>query len=77
MASYVFTLNSICGGGEHVRVTVARDGGASADFDVSGTEIMRDMPNDEAVAAILRMRMRGKTRLQARNDLQAGFTVTI
>lgn len=56
---------------------VSRDGGANGTFDLMGSDIMTNLSNEEAVLALLRIRMRGKTRNQARTDLQAGFTVTI
>jgi hypothetical protein len=80
MAAVVFGLDHICGGGEHVKVTVVKDGGASRSYSFTSTDLLDPLTEDQLMGAalvLLRFRMQGKTRLQARNDLQAGFTVTI
>ena len=80
MATIAFTLDHVCGGGEHVAVIVQKDGGPTRSYEYTATDMI-DPLTEEQIAdmalVLLRLRMQGKTRLQTRNDLQAGFTVTI
>jgi hypothetical protein len=80
MAVIIFGLDHICGGGEHVSITANKDGGGSKTFHYTSNDMLDPLTDEqfhEAALVVLRLRMQGKTKLQARNDLQAGFTVTI
>lgn len=69
-----------CAGGEHVAITVQKDGGAIRTFLYTATDLLDQLTDEQletAALVVLRMHCQGMTRLQARNELQAGFTVTI
>jgi hypothetical protein len=80
VATIQFTFVSVCAGGDHLRVNVNVDGTALNNLALNADEVLTQIVADEAprlATDILRIRMKGKTRAQARADLQAGFTITI
>ena len=80
MATFTISLDSVCAGGDHATINILIDGGGSYSQTFSVTDIL-DNPSTAAVKAILlpilQLHLRGMTKLQARNAMQAGFTVTI
>ena len=80
MTTFTISLGSVCAGGNHATVNVARDGGTVRSFVYTADELLElNDPNDlqRAVLTIIRWREEGKTKLQMRNDLQTGFNVVI
>lgn len=80
MATVQVSLNQICAGGGHVHFNFAVNGGSPRSLILDTDDILAPIAEDDiksAALVILKLRMRGKTRQQARSDLEAGFTVTI
>lgn len=78
MATIAVTA-TICGGGGHVHASARVNGGAprTGEWD---TDDLRGTPSAEeveiAVRTMLRLHCMGMTRVQARNALLAGITIT-
>lgn len=80
MATVSVSLNGACGGGGHLSLNVAVNGGVSQPIAYTADEILQAQPSDlvhDFVLAVLRLHCAGMTRPQARAAIQAGFTVTI
>lgn len=79
MASGTITLQSVCAGGDHVRLRLTV-GGNNFDFDYEVEELRRTITAEErraAVSAMVRFHCGGMTAVQARNELQSpGISVT-
>jgi hypothetical protein len=79
MTTLTFGLISVCSANEHAKVSVSVDGGAVETFDVGIDDIRGPFPQAERQVMLensLRLAFQGMTKLQARNKIQAGFTVT-
>lgn len=80
MATITISLGGICSGGNHVTVNASVDGGGSAAFNYLVDDLRENISADDmkdALSTILRFRFKGKTLNQAKQDLQAGFSITI
>lgn len=80
MAAVAINFVSACLGGTHIIVTVSIDGGPVRQFILSDDDIRTPISADDqldALRALLRIHMRGKTRLEAKADLQTGINMVI
>lgn len=83
MATLTFAYVNDCAGGGHVNFTVRLNAGAVQSFHITMDEFLAPLSQltqeerDLLAQTLLKIRMAGKTRAQAKADLQAGFTVTI
>lgn len=80
MATVFMILDRACSGGEHLAIDVNVDGLQLNDVGVGATELLTPLTVDDAPAmatALLRVHFKGKTRAQARAELQAGITLTV
>lgn len=78
--SVTISLDSACAGGGHVTLSVVVDGGASIKRAFDGDELRGDLTNqdkEDLVRLLTKAKLAGLTRIQARNTLQTGFTVTL
>lgn len=80
MATLTFGLIDVCAGGDHATVSVSVNGGAAQNFtiDLDGFRNSSWSPDERQafVENTLRLATQGLTRVQARNKINAGFTVT-
>lgn len=79
MATVAIT-SSVCVGGGHLHVSAVLDGAAAREFGFTVDEVRGALPAEvieAAVLVILRLHLKGMTRVQARNAMIAGFTVTV
>lgn len=83
MATLTYAYDDECSTGGHVNFTVRLNAGAPQPFSITIDEFLAPLSQltqeerDMVAQTILKLRMTGKTRSQAKADLQAGFTVTI
>mgnify|MGYP000898453605 CR=1 FL=1 len=78
--SVTISLDSVCAGGGHAFIAVAVDGGGSTvrqyeTDDLRGALTAQD--RDTLIRLLVKAKLAGMTRAQARNTLQTGFTVTL
>ena len=74
----VLSLESVCSGGGHATIGVTVDGGAKKAITFDIDEIRGPVDDRDAfIANIIKLSMSGLTRLQARNKLQSGVTITL
>lgn len=69
------TLDGICAGQNHAHITAAVQGGGSQSFTYDADELVQPLSAEErrtGLLYVLRYHFRGKTKLQIRNELQAG-----
>ena len=72
------TLKSVCSGGGHATIGVVVDGGAEKTFRFDVDDIRGNIEDRDAlILGMIRLSVAGLTRVQARNKLQTGFTVTL
>jgi hypothetical protein len=80
MTTLVISDVDVCAGGGHLHGNGSLNGGALRAFQID-VDDLRANPSAEdvltALRVILKMHCMGMTRVQARNSLQAGITVTI
>lgn len=78
-----FAYDHECNNGGHVSYTVRMNAGALQPFNITMDEFLAPLSQltqverDLVASVLLKLRMTGKTRAQAKADLQAGFTITI
>lgn len=80
MSNLAITLDHVCDGGNHMRFALVLDGQAKRSVQVMREEVLQPLREEEIIAALkvlIRLHARGKTPLQARNNLVAGITVTV
>ena len=83
MATLAYSLDTACEGGGHAHIDVALNGGAAQHFRYTVDDLrspLSALTQDErefAALVIAKLHLAGMTRAQARNALNAGFTVTI
>jgi len=73
-------LENVCAGGGHFRITFTVDGILTRTAHVTRSDIQEQVTNDDLdnfARVYLKLYSKGKTALQIRNGLQAGFEVTI
>lgn len=72
------TLERVCSGGGHATLGVVVDGGAKkmVSFEVEDLRGAID-DKEQFIEGIIRLSLSGLTKLQARNKLQAGISITI
>lgn len=78
--SVTISLDSICGGGTHANLSISVDGQQARVRDFNTDDLRGALTNDEKetlVSLLVRAKISGMTRAQARNTLQSGFTVTL
>jgi hypothetical protein len=79
--SITYTMTRLCSGGGHANVRAAIDGDAGRTFRDLDTDLLRtNLSADEReqfAQLCIRVKLMGMSRAQARNTLEAGFTVTI
>lgn len=78
--SIVVSLDSVCAGGSHLALGIAVDGAAARHFTFDADDVRSPIAADDlqdAIRVILRAHFKGKTRAQARTELQSGFTVIV
>lgn len=78
--SVTVALESVCDGGGHAFVSIAVDGGPTVKRELTVEELRAPLTGDEKedfIRLALRAAITGLTRVQARNKLQAGVTVSI
>lgn len=74
------SLDSFCAGGGHATLNVAVDGGQVRKMAFDADELrgaLTEAERDDLIALLVRAKLAGLTRVQARNTLQSGFTVTL
>lgn len=83
MATLAYSLDTACTGGGHAHVDVSLNGGAAQHFTYTVDELrspLSALTQDErefAALVIAKLHLAGMTKVQARNALNAGFTVTL
>lgn len=80
MATIVLTLASVCAGGGHANISVTVNGVNKGSFAVATDDVLSPLPDADVpivLAALVKLRMIGRTKAQVRNDLLAGLTVTV
>lgn len=80
MATVVITLESVCAGGGHANISVSVNGVNKGTFPVLADDVLSPLPDADVptvLAALVKLRMIGRTKAQVRSDLQAGLTVTV
>lgn len=83
MATLAYTIDTVCAGGGHAHVDVSLNGGAAQHVRYTVDELrapLSALTQDErefAALVIAKLHLAGMTRAQARNAINAGFTVTI
>ena len=83
MATLAYSLDQVCAGGGHAHVDVSLNGNATQHFVYTVDDLrapLSALTQDErefAALVIAKLHLAGMTRVQARNALNAGFTVTI
>lgn len=80
MATVLLTLESVCAGGGHAQINVKVNGNDKGAFPVFADDVLTQLPDEDVpiiLAALIKLRMIGRTKAQVRNDLQAGLTVTV
>ena len=80
MATVRLTLESVCAGGGHAQIRAAVNGIDKGVFPVLADDILAPLPDEDVsivLAALIKLRMIGRTKVQVRNELQAGLTVTV
>lgn len=83
MATISYALDRVCAGGGHAHVSVSLNGGLSQHFAYTMDELrapLSALTQDErelAALVIAKLHLAGMSKQQARNAIQAGFTVTI
>jgi len=80
MASVTIQLVSVCPGGGHVILNANVNGVDKGNFNVTAEEILAPFPDEDVerfIAALIKLRLIGRTKAQVRADLQAGLTVTV
>lgn len=74
------TLTGICAGQNHIHLSVAVNGGQARAVTYEVDELAEPLSQDEGhriVRDLLRLHFRGRTKAQAKTELQAGFTLVI
>lgn len=72
------SLESICDGGGHATIGIIVNGGAKRLVSIDVDTIRGPIDNIETLTSdIIKLSISGLTRLQARNKLLAGVTVTL
>lgn len=69
------TLDGVCAGQNHAHLSVSIDGGNARQFTIEADEVLGglDWTNArELLLTVLKLHFRGRTKLQIRNELQAG-----
>jgi len=74
------TLDGVCAGQNHAHISVAVNGGAARQLTVEADDLMAPVTLEEgkeALMTILRYHFRGRTKLQIKNELEAGIALVI
>lgn len=74
------SLGSACVGGGHATVTFAMTGGPDKTYTFDVDEARAALNSErlrEAALVVLQLHCRGMTKVQARNEMLAGFTMVI
>lgn len=74
------SLDSFCAGGGHATLNVVVDGGQARKRSFDADELrgaLTAAERDDLIALLVRAKLSGMTKVQARNTLQNGFTVTL
>ena len=80
MATVLLTIESVCAGGGHANINVKVNGNDKGTFGLYADDVLAPLPDAEVqsvLAALIKLRMIGRTKAQVRSDLQAGLTVTV
>lgn len=83
MATLQFQYVGECLSGGHINFTVRLNAGALQPFNITMDEYLAPLSQltqverDLVASVLLKLRMTGKTRAQAKADLQAGFVITV
>jgi len=78
MAAITITLNSVCAGGNHLRLQLTGDATGTKTLTLEELTLPIETEDKEAfLRVITKMARMGRTNAQARTLLQAGVTVTV
>lgn len=83
MATVAYTFSNACASGGHIALNISINGGAARRVEYTTDEVRSPLSaltaeeRENLFLLILKMRLAGLTRAQARAVVEAGFTVTI